>query len=789
MSVTIIDDTVEDSGETFRLVLGNPSGGSLGDTEATGTIFNTEGSVSEPTGEDLPSNAATTGVVAVGGSASGEINPAADIDWFKVELEAGKTYRVDMKGSTTGDGTLGDPYLRGVYDADGTLVRGTFNDDADWPDDINSRVIFTASESGTFYVAAGARGQREGSYTLSVREIEDDYLATAGTKGTVTVGGSATGNIQYVGDVDWFEVYLVAGNVYRVDMKGIRTSNGTLRDPYLLGVRDADGSLLPGTLDIESGTGRNSRVEFTATKTGKYYVAAGAFEHHEGSYTLSVSELTGVSDDYSATTGTTGAVTVGSSTTGSIDFLRDTDWFKVALVAGKVYRFDLEGSPSGAGTWRDPYLGGIHDPNGTLIANTSDHDSGAGRNSRVEFTATETGTYYVDVGAAHHSQASGSQTGTYKLSVSERSDDYDAATTGTTGTVSVGGSATGSMDFGRDIDWFKVELEADRIYRIDLEGWATGAGTLRDPFLYGIHDANGTLLTGTGDDDGGRGKNSRVEFTAPETGTYYVAAWAYKGAEGTYKLSVRDLGDASDDYSRTADNAAGTVTVGGSETGNVDYARDVDWFAVTLEAGKGYRFDLEGSPSGAGTLRDPHLRGIHDAGGTLLAGTTDDDSGTGDNSRVDFMATQSGTHYVAAAAHRWYQQGTYKLSVSELEDDYVAAVGTMGTVSVGGSTTGDIEFAGDVDWFKVVLVTGKTYRIDLESWITGAGTVFDPYLRGIHDVNGALIAGTTDDDGGRGDNSRVEFMATTGGTYYVAAGAKRAYEGTYTLSVEEVDVM
>ena len=201
---------------------------------------------------------------------------------------------------------------------------------------------------------------------------------------------------------------------------------------------------------------------------------------------------------------------------------------------------------------------------------------------------------------------------------------------------------------------------------------------------------------------------------------------------------------------------------------------------------------MKGLQTSSGTLRDAYLLGVRDANGTLLPGTVDDESGTGHNSRVEFTATESGTYYIAAGAHRWHQKGTYKLSVSELEDDYLATTGTtgdIGTVSVGGSTTGDIEFAGDVDWFAVDLVVGKTYRFDLESWITGAGTVFDPYLRGIHAANGTLISGTTDDDGGVGDNSRVEFTASATGTYYVAAGAKRAYEGTYTLSVEEVDGM
>ena len=59
------------SGETFRLVLSNPVGAELADAEATGTILNTDESVSEGS-NDLPANTSTDGVVAVGGSAIAE---------------------------------------------------------------------------------------------------------------------------------------------------------------------------------------------------------------------------------------------------------------------------------------------------------------------------------------------------------------------------------------------------------------------------------------------------------------------------------------------------------------------------------------------------------------------------------------------------------------------------------------------------------------------------------------------------------------------------------------------
>ena len=106
--------------------------------------------------------------------------------------------------------------------------------------------------------------------------------------------------------------------------------------------------------------------------------------------------------------------------------------------------------------------------------------------------------------------------------------------------TTVGGSATGEVETGGDQDWFAVTLEAGRTYRIDLEGSDTGAGTLNDPYLYGIHDADGVLLAGTTDDDGGQALNSRLEFTPDADGTYYIEAGAYSSHIGTYTLSVEE---------------------------------------------------------------------------------------------------------------------------------------------------------------------------------------------------------------------------------------------------------
>ena len=483
----------------------------------------------DKTVDDYPADTGSAGTVAVGASATGGIERAGDRDWFAVELVAGRHYRIDLEGSPTGQGTLVDPYLRGIYRADGSLPRDTDNNDGgDW---LNSRVYIIPTKSGTYFIAAGAAAEHTGTYRLSVQEITDDYPADMGSAGTVAVGGSATGTVDYAGDEDWFAVELVAGRQYRIHLEGPATHGDALEDPFLYGIHDSDGNLIAGTGNDDGGAGHNSRVDVIAPESGTYYIAAGAHHAHIGAYRLSVEE---VADDYSAAVAGSGALTLGGLATGEIERAGDEDWFAIELIAGRRYQIDLEGWWTGRGALVDPYLRGIHDAAGNLLAGSGDDDGGERYNSRLDFTAPESETYYIAAGAY------GEHTGDYRLSVGAAGDDYPAST-GATGTVAVGGSAMGAVDYAGDEDWFEVELVADREYQIHIEGSPTHRGTLSDPYLYGIHDSDGNLLANTDNDDGGTGLNSSVYFVAPDSGAYYIAAGAFGEHIGTYTVGIVDV--------------------------------------------------------------------------------------------------------------------------------------------------------------------------------------------------------------------------------------------------------
>ncbi|QIL01820.1 hypothetical protein G7078_02810 [Sphingomonas sinipercae] len=112
--------------------------------------------------------------------------------------------------------------------------------------------------------------------------------------------------------------------------------------------------------------------------------------------------------------------------------------------------------------------------------------------------------------------------------------------TTTTSTISVGSMVDNAIETVGDHDWYAVTLTAGQKVTIALN-----IITLEDPYLY-LRDSNGSLIAEN--DDGGGGRGSRLVFTAPTDGTYYidVAAWAptevvpgYTGT-GAYRLSVSD---------------------------------------------------------------------------------------------------------------------------------------------------------------------------------------------------------------------------------------------------------
>ncbi len=104
---------------------------------------------------------------------------------------------------------------------------------------------------------------------------------------------------------------------------------------------------------------------------------------------------------------------------------------------------------------------------------------------------------------------------------------------GSATSVGVPSQTGGNIDVGGDVDWFAFGMVPGVTYTIE-----TSLGTLTDSVLR-LYGPNGTSQLAF-DDDGGAGLASRIQYTAPSSGTHYAEVRGFSLSQsGTYTLGIQ----------------------------------------------------------------------------------------------------------------------------------------------------------------------------------------------------------------------------------------------------------
>jgi len=484
-------DTAGDEGELFKHVV---LGTQLSRSERSRILaendwgYIQDGDTTVKVERSLIGSGTTVDVGSLSGfrSFNGLVDSTVPDKYYSFTLETATRFRLDLTGLSA--------------DANVQLLRGDGNIVA------SSAALGTANETIRRNLSAGTYVVRvlqfDGDTRYSLRLTSDIAGGTMDSAFDIgTLSGSRVLNDSINANND-------SNDYYRFDLAN--TSNFSLTLDNLS--QNADVLLLDGSGNLiqfssSMGTTReNIRSQLTA---GTYFVRVVPFGSAITNYRLTLA-----ADDFAGNTSTTGTVSIGGSRTGVIETGGDSDWFRVDLEQGRTYQLRQNRT-----TLVDPVLA-LRNSSGEELAR--DDNSGGDLNSLITYTATYTGTHYLDARGV-----SSTDTGSYTVSAAL----IDGAGN-TMATARDLGSLSGSSRFFRD---FVGTTDTDDYYRFTLSSGGNFSLTLNGLTA----NANVQLLNSSGHVIGQSNRTGRQ--------VDQIDRWIIAG--GTFFVRVFSVGDANTNYS------------------------------------------------------------------------------------------------------------------------------------------------------------------------------------------------------------------------------------------------
>ena len=236
-------------------------------------------------------------------------------------------------------------------------------------------------------------------------------------------------------------------------------------------------------------------------------------------------------------------------------------------------------------------------------------------------------------------------------------------------------------------------------------------------------------------------------------------------------------------------------------------SNDFDWYAVDLEAGQRYRFDLKSwwrdDPDLSCGPQDAVINRIVDAAGNTQPNTFNDDWGGAsyrvifEDARTYFTPDADGTYYVEVTALSTHRS-RYRLSVNADDgSDVAASIASVARATVDTPYRGVIEHASDLDWVGVQLTAGTRYTISATSPGPSDRGIGSIDIVRVRDQAGNSVGGVSMSYWFTGSpyrtyNESATFTPRTSGLYFVEVqGGRRLFAyhmdhkkaGTYDIAV------
>lgn len=584
-----------------------------------------------------------------------------------------------------------------------------------------------------------------------------DAPADATTTARLAIGGSTQGMIERIGDHDWYRVTLEANKLYQFTMKASESLAGTLNmntsgiwEDYLH-LWDTQRSSEPIQVGQITSTGYGKPVvlSYAAQRAGDYFLDMGA-SHVNGSYTLSAVVL--ASDDHANDNEHATALPLNHPLDGKIDYDGDVDRFALNLKAGVSYTVTLDSGGAAYGaTFRAL----------TLTGSPAVHGSGSKSSwdgvVRLSLVPSQDGIYYLSASGGNGDSVP------YHIVLNEAADDY-LASIATTGRVLPDELAHGTLESSADADWFKASLSAGTSYLLQA------LDPQRNALELNVFDASGTAIPLAASAVYGA---DALLWKAPASGDYFFQV---TGNVTRSDYTLRVTPQPADDFGASM-ASAGSLTPGASVSGALEVPQDADWFKVALSAGSDYVFTLDSSKAGHTLQSGGQLQLLDSAGKSLLQ----TQGGSSDSpTQLVFHASRTANYYLVLSDPLQRHTGSYGLTMfASNQDNASANTSTSATLAPNQVRQSAIDFATDVDWYRVDMQAGHWYHFELTGVGGRGGTLPSGGLQlSLLDASGYPIQTQYSD---YFNDPTLGYYAQSDLTYYLAVSAQNNATGSYTL--------
>jgi len=250
-----------------------------------------------------------------------------------------------------------------------------------------------------------------------------------------------------------------------------------------------------------------------------------------------------------------------------------------------------------------------------------DDDGGGDNNAKVEFIVARGNSYLIKLRSYD-----GYSSGPFRI-LATNGESVPAATT-----LGVGSVLSGNIASGQSY-WYSVQTRQAGFLIVET---TSNVDTFLDAY-------NSSYALITSDDDGGEGQNARVEIPAQANQTYYFRLRGYGSSDtGPYRILS----------STTPMPAMTTLGIGSVLAGNLT-SRGNNWYSVQTRGAGTLIVETTGSI-------DTFLEAYSS---TYAKITSDDDSGDGENARVEIPVQANQTYYFKLSGYG-DASGSYRILAS-----------------------------------------------------------------------------------------------------------------------------